>query len=174
MEEQARPCIFCSVVQKKIPAKVVYEDDFTIAFLDIHPRSTGMTIVIPREHFSEADDNKDSARQTFESALTVADMIKRSLSPQAVDFSIIPSREIQHFHIRVYPVWHGEVPLVENQPKETTNEELDAIAKKIREAGNFVKRVENKKIEEVAEETTEEETRSDEDIEWLRKQVERD
>ncbi|MES3005706.1 MAG: HIT domain-containing protein [Patescibacteria group bacterium] len=44
-------CIFCGIVAGKIPAFKVYEDDETVAFLDISPNNHGHTLVIPKDHF---------------------------------------------------------------------------------------------------------------------------
>lgn len=46
----ADDCIFCKIVNGRIPAVKVYEDDFIIAFLDIGPISDGHTLVIPKQH----------------------------------------------------------------------------------------------------------------------------
>ena len=43
-------CLFCKIVEKKIPAKIVYEDDHAVAFDDINPQSPVHTLVIPRLH----------------------------------------------------------------------------------------------------------------------------
>lgn len=43
-------CLFCKIAAKKISAHVIYEDDDTLAFLDIMPRTKGHTIVIPKVH----------------------------------------------------------------------------------------------------------------------------
>jgi histidine triad (HIT) family protein len=43
-------CIFCKIAEKAIPAAVVYEDDRTIAFLDINPFAPGHTLVVPKAH----------------------------------------------------------------------------------------------------------------------------
>ncbi len=43
-------CLFCKIVEKKIPAKLVYEDDTTLAFDDIHPQAPVHTLVIPKRH----------------------------------------------------------------------------------------------------------------------------
>ena len=44
-------CIFCKIVDGKIPAEKVYEDDKALAFLDVSPTTKGYTIVIPKKHF---------------------------------------------------------------------------------------------------------------------------
>ncbi len=43
-------CIFCSIIEKKIPAKIVYESESVIAFHDINPQAPIHIIVIPKAH----------------------------------------------------------------------------------------------------------------------------
>lgn len=43
-------CLFCKIINKEIPAEIVYEDDFVLAFLDINPVNPGHTLVIPKNH----------------------------------------------------------------------------------------------------------------------------
>lgn len=49
-------CVFCSIVQKKIPATIVYQDDNIIAFDDIHPRAPIHKLIIPRKHIATIND----------------------------------------------------------------------------------------------------------------------
>ena len=51
MSDHADPdCLFCKIAAKTNPAKIVYEDDHAVAFLDIMPRAPGHTMVIPKYH----------------------------------------------------------------------------------------------------------------------------
>jgi histidine triad (HIT) family protein len=166
---EQKSCIFCSIVSKQTPSKIVYEDSNCVAFLDIAPRSTGMTIVASKEHYREFDENPELSTAVFHSAQTVAKMLKHALNPLSVDFSIIPSQEIPHFHIRVYPVYEREIPLVENQPKKMTEEELNEIAAKIKSVG-----IETRK-EEIVHEVKEEEPRrqlTPEEVEEIKRMME--
>ena len=47
-------CVFCRIVAGEIPSRVVHADDTAIAFLDVEPFKTGHTLVVPREHVSDA------------------------------------------------------------------------------------------------------------------------
>jgi Diadenosine tetraphosphate (Ap4A) hydrolase and other HIT family hydrolases len=52
-------CIFCDIIDHKIPSKVVYEDEDVLAILDISQVTYGHTIVMPKKHYKnilEADD----------------------------------------------------------------------------------------------------------------------
>ena len=56
-------CIFCKIVRGEIPAINVYEDEHTLAFMDIQPASPGHTLVIAKAHASSL---LDIAEDTFE------------------------------------------------------------------------------------------------------------
>jgi histidine triad (HIT) family protein len=49
-------CLFCKIVDKKIPAKLVQEDEHTVAFDDINPQAPVHTLVIPKRHVSAIQD----------------------------------------------------------------------------------------------------------------------
>lgn len=163
-------CIFCGIASKSIASKIVYEDDFSIAFLDRYPRSKGMTIVIPKQHFKDFDENFELSFKIFESAITVAEMLKQALEPKSISMSIIESAEVPHFHIRVYPVYEDQIPLVENRSVPTNDIELEEVAEKIRGV-----KVEIRKTEEIKEEpkeVKEEKPRTKEEIYWLKRSME--
>ncbi len=44
-------CLFCKIVEGKIPAQKIYEDSEILAFLDITPVNEGHTLVIPKKHY---------------------------------------------------------------------------------------------------------------------------
>ena len=54
-------CVFCRMVERRIPATVLYEDNLTLAFEDINPQAPVHVLVIPKRHvaslaeFTEAD-----------------------------------------------------------------------------------------------------------------------
>jgi histidine triad (HIT) family protein len=45
-------CLFCQIVEKKVPAKAVYEDDQVLAFHDIRPQAPVHVLVIPKKHIT--------------------------------------------------------------------------------------------------------------------------
>ncbi len=49
-------CVFCKIVEKKIPAKLEYEDDLCVSFHDINPRAKVHLLVIPKKHISTLKD----------------------------------------------------------------------------------------------------------------------
>ncbi len=49
-------CLFCKIGQKKIPAKLIYEDDDVFAFEDISPQAPTHILICPRKHFAALHD----------------------------------------------------------------------------------------------------------------------
>jgi histidine triad (HIT) family protein len=49
-------CLFCRIVERKIQAKVILEDDLILAFDDIHPQAPVHTLVIPKKHVAGVQD----------------------------------------------------------------------------------------------------------------------
>jgi histidine triad (HIT) family protein len=45
-------CLFCEIAEKKRPAKIIYEDELTVAFEDINPQAPVHCLVVPKKHIS--------------------------------------------------------------------------------------------------------------------------
>jgi histidine triad (HIT) family protein len=54
------PCLFCQIVQREIPASIVYEDDHVLAFNDINPQAPTHVLVIPKRHVATLNDLESS------------------------------------------------------------------------------------------------------------------
>lgn len=48
-------CIFCKIVNKEIPAKIVYEDDVILAFHDLEPQAPVHVLIVPKKHLASLD-----------------------------------------------------------------------------------------------------------------------
>lgn len=133
-------CLFCKIVDKTIGAIVVYEDQNTVAFLDIHPKAPGHTMVIPKAHATKLGDVPDSeVGPLFAAVKNVAGTIEKSLAPQGFTIGInqgkAAGQAVDHLHVHIIPRFTndggGSVhSIVNNPPKET----LEEIAGKIKQA----------------------------------------
>lgn len=130
-------CLFCKIVAKKIPAAIVYEDDHVLAFLDIMPRTTGHTMVIPKVHAPNILELPDAeVGPLFGAVKHVAGMLSKALKPDGITIGMNQGRasgqEVDHLHVHLMPRWHGDgggsiQSVVNNKPKESVEE----IRKKI-------------------------------------------
>ena len=106
--ENEDSCIFCQISAKKIPAHIVYEDDFYIAFLSIDPIAIGHTLVIPKKHYRwvwDIPSNKNeqpNCGDYFTVAHRIANAIKKAFATDLVRSKII-GEEVPHAHIWLFP-----------------------------------------------------------------------
>ena len=52
-----KDCLFCKIIDGEIPSKKVYEDEFVYAFDDIEPEAPVHTLIVPKEHYTNLQDN---------------------------------------------------------------------------------------------------------------------
>ncbi|MDB5225692.1 MAG: hypothetical protein JWL87_644 [Candidatus Adlerbacteria bacterium] len=97
-------CIFCKIIAREIPAKITYEDDTTIGFLDMHPKAPGHTLLIPREHHRWFIDLPDAVSDNlFRAAKKHATALKEEYGADFVRLSIVGT-EVPHVHIHLIPL----------------------------------------------------------------------
>ena len=53
-------CLFCQIVQKRIPAKIVHEDEHTLAFDDVNPQAPVHVLIIPKQHVQAVADVRET------------------------------------------------------------------------------------------------------------------
>jgi len=72
-------CLFCKIAAKKIPSKVVYEDDDVFAFEDIGPQAPTHLLIIPRKHFASLDQATPEDQAVLGKLQLVAAQLARKL-----------------------------------------------------------------------------------------------
>lgn len=101
-------CIFCAIAAGEMDAFVVYEDETTIAFMDINPAVRGHTLVVPRRH---ARDLLTIDPQDLESVYATAKLIASRMQERldADDITVFHStgtaagQHVMHLHVHVIP-----------------------------------------------------------------------
>ena len=99
-------CIFCKIISKEVPAKILYEDEYSISFLDAFPVAKGHTLVIPKKHFAQIQDmSSDINQKLFD---TVHKMITKIDSVKGSTLVLIHNgkdsgQEIMHVHVHLIP-----------------------------------------------------------------------
>jgi len=101
MTNQKNACIFCKIINREIPAHIVYEDNNFLAFLDIHPQSPGHTQVIPKKHVRWVWD-VENAPEYFEIAKKIALAQRKAFNTDFI-LSRIVGDEVLHAHIWIFP-----------------------------------------------------------------------
>ena len=52
----SKDCLFCRIIAKEIPSKIVYEDEQAVAFEDINPQAPTHILVVPRRHIASLNE----------------------------------------------------------------------------------------------------------------------
>ena len=99
-------CIFCKIVNKEIPAKVIYEDDVVMAYLDINPESTGHTLIIPKKHFKDLDEiDLDTLTHIMSTAKEIKKILEKKLNIKGL--RLVQNngvmQEVKHYHLHLIP-----------------------------------------------------------------------
>jgi len=101
-------CIFCDIVDGIQEAEILFEDDSTIAFLDIRPLNYGHSLVIPKNHYENFSEvaEKD-LHSVIKATQFVTNCIKSSLHPDGINIisnnGSAAGQTIFHFHFHIIP-----------------------------------------------------------------------
>ena len=132
-------CIFCAIVEGKIPSAKVYENDHVFAFMDIAPANPGHLLIIPKQHYRNIFDMPaDVGSKIMEAAVLLANAIKDTLKPDGLN--LFQSNEpaafqtVFHFHLHLIPRWEEDPLRLPWKPSEGDIEEINNIAVKIQQA----------------------------------------
>jgi histidine triad (HIT) family protein len=99
-------CIFCKIVKKEIPAKIILETEKTLAFMDAYPLTKGHSLVIPKTHYEKVQDiSKEDNYDLFETVRkTISKVDKISdATLLAVHNGKQSGQEIPHVHVHLIP-----------------------------------------------------------------------
>jgi histidine triad (HIT) family protein len=73
-------CLFCKIAAKKIPSKIVYEDDEVFAFEDIGPQAPTHILICPRKHFASLNEAEPADQGVLGKLQLVAAQLARKLN----------------------------------------------------------------------------------------------
>jgi histidine triad (HIT) family protein len=106
-------CLFCKIVAGDIPSTRVYEDERTIAFMDINPGTRGHLLVIPRAHAQDLlEIDAEDLAACAHTAQVMAHRVKDKLGADGIN--LINScgqkawQTVFHFHVHVIPRYDGD------------------------------------------------------------------
>lgn len=96
-------CIFCKIGRGEIPSKSVHEDDNVLAFLDIHPKAPGHTLVIPKKHYRWFTDMPQDEWQTLMgTAQSIAQKLKGEYNADFIRLGAVGT-DVPHVHVHLLP-----------------------------------------------------------------------
>ena len=125
--------IFTKIIRGEVPCQKVYEDERTLAFLDIHPINTGQVLVVPKKQVAFVWDlESDDYHALMETVQKVGKRM-REVFPhkQRVGVMIEGLDVANHAHVKIFPFDHGEFRKLPNMDVAVEDSELEALAEKL-------------------------------------------
>ena len=134
-------CIFCKIIKCEIPSKKVYEDNDTLAFLDINPANTGHTIVVPKKHFENIYKiDEDVLESLIKTVKKVATTIKENLKADGINIIQNNGRQagqiVNHVHFHIIPRFKGDKVIITYQPQKVQEKDLNDVLEKLKESAS--------------------------------------
>jgi len=126
-------CIFCKIIQGKIPCNKVYEDKNFFAFLDANPLNPGHTLLVPKKHVQWVDDYEPFC-EYWKTARKLSKVIKKAMKSIIVSY-VVYGLGVPHAHIHLIPKFENDEHPQGPDPtkvKKISQEEMKNIVNKIK------------------------------------------
>ncbi len=130
-------CLFCKIIAGEIPCFKLFENDDTLAFMDINPANEGHALVIPKEHAKDVYAVSDaSITATVKTAKKIAAAIDKTLNPDGLNLlqcnGPAAAQSVFHFHMHVLPRREGDELKLNWGLKPGDMDAIGALAERIR------------------------------------------
>lgn len=100
-------CIFCKIINKEIPAEIIYENDFVIAFNDINPKAPIHILIVPKKHIATIDDVTEADKNMINELIFAAQKIAREKNISQDGYRLVfniknhGGQEVEHIHLHL-------------------------------------------------------------------------
>jgi len=100
-------CLFCKIVSGEIPSKLIYEDDFCVAFNDINPQAPVHILFAPKTHIASLADSEESHKEVLGHLLLRAAEIAQSMGFSEKGYRIVINtnedggQTVFHLHVHL-------------------------------------------------------------------------
>ena len=100
-------CVFCKIIEGKIPSEKVYEDENVLAFKDINPVAPIHILVIPKKHIEKLIDVKEEDSYLIAEIFKAINKIVKQLNIEDDGFRVIANcgrdggQEVMHIHFHI-------------------------------------------------------------------------
>lgn len=100
-------CLFCNMVEKKIPADVVFENDHALAFRDIRPVAPTHVLVVPKRHIPATRALTAADAEAMGRVVLAATEVARKLGLEASGYRLVVNdgadagQSVHHIHVHV-------------------------------------------------------------------------
>lgn len=133
---QQEDCIFCQIISGKNHCHKIYEDELTLAFLDLFPAAHGHLLIVPKEHFTDIFEvSPQAVARVAENSVIIADALQRLIKPDGLGVfqlnKAAAGQTVFHYHMHLIPQAAGK-PVGIHAKNAANNEQLQELARQLR------------------------------------------
>jgi len=130
-------CQFCKIVNGENDANIIYEDEKTIAFMDIKPVNDGHTLVVTKNHYMNIYDiPEDEICYLYRTVKKMAVAVKKGVQAEGISVTQhnekAAHQQVLHIHVHVIPRYQGQRFPRPEELSLANSERLKETAEKIR------------------------------------------
>ena len=101
-----KDCLFCKIINKEIESNIVYQDEDTLAFKDIHPQAPVHILIIPKQHIEKISDLSQDKKDIVSRLVLLANSLARDNKVDEKGYRLVfncgPDAGQAIFHIHLH------------------------------------------------------------------------
>ena len=106
-------CVFCKIRDGQVPSMKIYEDEHTLAFMDINPLNSGHCLIVTRTHAPTIwDADEEELQGAIVAAKKLATALREALKPDGLNVlqanGAAAFQSVPHFHLHLIPRWNND------------------------------------------------------------------
>lgn len=130
-------CIFCSIIKGEKPGHILYQNQHSIALLDIFPSVEGHTMIVPKKHgVTILDFSAKELGEIFETVKKMASVLEKAYNTKALTIGINHGEEsgVPHLHVHIIPRSKGDGGgIIQTVVKKNVKADPNKVVEKIKE-----------------------------------------
>ena len=128
--------LFTKIIERKVPAEIIYEDDDTVAFLDINPINPGHTLVVPKKPARNIlDVDEASWAAVMKTVHKLSGIVREATGADGINVDVnnepAADQVVFHLHAHVIPRFEGDGKVARERSAYGPGE-MEAMAEKLR------------------------------------------
>jgi len=100
-------CIFCKIINKRLPSEIIYEDEETLVFKDIHPKAEVHLLIVPKKHIKSINEATEKDERLLGRIFLTAKKVAEDLNLVSQGYKLVlnvgrgAGQIINHIHLHL-------------------------------------------------------------------------
>lgn len=131
-------CVFCKICKGHLPSMKVYEDERTLAIMDINPLTSGHCLVLTKAHAATLwESNVEDLQAAMATAQKVSKALREALKPDGLNVlqanGAAAFQSVFHFHLHLIPRWSKDGKGFDWTPVPGDRAQIIAVGERVRD-----------------------------------------